>query len=72
MRMNRWFRKIVFITLFLAPLLSMAQKIDTVTFFNGDRAVCEIINLQQGKLTIKTVAMGTISVEWRKVSNVKS
>lgn len=70
--MDRSFRVILFITLFLAPLLSKAQKTDTVTFFNGDRAICEIQNLTQGKLTIKTVAMGTISVEWRKISNVVS
>jgi hypothetical protein len=70
--MNKWFREIVFVTLFLAPLLSKGQKTDTITFFNGDRAICEIKSLRQGKLSISTVAMGTISVEWRKVSNVKS
>jgi hypothetical protein len=70
--MDKWFRAIIFIALLLAPLLSWAQKIDTVTFFNGDRAVCEIKSLKQGKLSISTVAMGTISVEWRKVSNVSS
>jgi len=58
--------------LLLAPMLSKGQKTDTVTFYNGDRAVCEIKSLTQGKLLIKTVAMGTISVEWRKVSNVVS
>lgn len=70
--MIRLYQVIMFITFFLGPLLSKAQKIDTVTFFNGDRAVCEIKSLRQGKLSISTVAMGTISVEWRKVSNVKS
>lgn len=50
----------------------MAQKTDTVTFYNGDRAVCEIKGLNQGRLELKTVAMGTINVEWRKVSNVVS
>ena len=70
--MGRWFQAIMLITVFLAPLLSKAQKTDTVTFYNGDRAVCEIKSLTQGKLLIKTVAMGTISVEWRKVSNVVS
>jgi hypothetical protein len=70
--MNNWVRSIMFIMLILSPLLAEAQKTDTVTFFNGDRAVCEIKSLSQGKLSISTVAMGTISVEWRKVSNVKS
>jgi hypothetical protein len=58
--------------LFLTPFLGRAQKTDTVTFFNGDRAVCEIKGLDQGKLLIKTVAMGTISVEWRNVADVRS
>jgi hypothetical protein len=70
--MVRWFQAIMFITVYLAPLLSKAQKTDTITFYNGDRAICEIKSLKQGKLTISTVAMGTISVEWRKVSNVVS
>ena len=70
--MDKWFRAIIFIALLLAPLLSKAQKTDTVTFYNGDRAICEIQSLTQGILLIKTVAMGTISVEWRKVSNVVS
>lgn len=70
--MNRLFAGIVLILLYLAPQLSKGQKTDTVTFYNGDRAICEIQSLTQGKLLIKTVAMGTISVEWRKVSNVVS
>lgn len=56
----------------LMPIIGYAQKTDTVWFYNGDRAVCEIKNLIQGKLKIKTVAMGTISVEWRNVSDVRS
>lgn len=70
--MNRLFAGIVLILLFLVPQLSIGQKTDTITFYNGDRAICEIQSLIQGKLLIKTVAMGTISVEWRKVSNVVS
>lgn len=70
--MNSWFRSLILISLLLTPLLSKAQKTDTITFYNGDRAICEIQSLTQGKLLIKTVAMGTISVEWRKVSKVVS
>ncbi len=58
--------------LLLAPLGVMGQKTDTVYFYNGDRAICEIKNLSRGKLSISTVAMGTISVEWRKVVNIVS
>ncbi len=70
--MNRWPETILSLTLLLAAHLVNAQKTDTITFYNGDRAICEIKELFQGKLLIKTVAMGTISVEWRKVSNVVS
>ena len=64
-------KNIVIISGFLLIALDgLAQKTDTVTFYNGDRAICEIKGLNQGRLEIKTVAMGTINVEWRKVSNV--
>lgn len=68
-----WFHKILLLGIILVmPIIAYAQKTDTVFFYNGDRAVCEIKSLAQGKLTIKTVAMGTISVEWRNVSNINS
>ncbi len=70
--MNRWFQAIMLIIFGLVPLLSTAQKTDTIIFYNGDRAICEIQGLKQGKLNIRTVAMGTISVEWRKISSVNS
>jgi hypothetical protein len=67
-------KRFYIILLFFLTLVSSsyAQKTDTVNFYNGDRAVCEIKGLEQGKLLIKTVAMGTISVEWRNVSSVVS
>jgi hypothetical protein len=70
--MKNWYRLTFFTILLLASFIAKSQKTDTVAFFNNDRAICEIKNLQQGKLLISTVAMGTISVEWRKVSDVKS
>jgi Protein of unknown function, DUF481 len=70
--MHRRLHLLFFTTLILMPLLSEAQKTDTVVFYNGDRAICEIESLHQGKLLIKTVAMGTIAVEWRKVSSIIS
>ena len=71
-QMTKWFTVCLLIILFNSPTLVLAQKTDTVTFYNGDRTICEIENLSRGKLLIKTVAMGTISVEWRKVSNIVS
>jgi hypothetical protein len=70
--MHRIIKILLLATIMLLPLFGFAQKTDTVWFYNGDRAVCEIKSLIQGKLTIKTVAMGTISVEWRNVSKLTS
>jgi putative salt-induced outer membrane protein YdiY len=70
--MNKWFSTIVVTLLSLAPQLVKAQKTDTLIFYNDDRAVCEIKSLSHGKLNIKTVAMGTITVEWRKIKNIIS
>jgi hypothetical protein len=33
----------------------------------GDRFTCEIVRLVRGKMTVKTDALGTVSVEWNKV-----
>ncbi|HHL53291.1 MAG TPA: DUF481 domain-containing protein [Flammeovirgaceae bacterium] len=70
--MKRFVPFFLLILSFLLPVAAYAQKTDTVIFYNGDRAVCEIKNLSQGKLTLSTVAMGTISVEWRKVAYLSS
>ena len=70
--MDRIYKIIILNFLLLIPALGFAQKTDTLWFYNGDRAVCEIKSLLQGKLDIKTVAMGTISVEWRKISRLSS
>jgi len=70
--MRKWHHIAVFIIIFFVPILAKAQKTDTVTFYNGDRAICEIKSLSRGKLLIRTVAMGTISVEWRKITDIVS
>lgn len=70
--MNLWIKVVQGLMVALIPLIGFAQKTDTVTFYNGDRAVCEIKSLEQGRLQLKTVAMGTINVEWRKVSHFSS
>ena len=70
--MEKWYRPAFFTILFLASFIAKGQKTDTVRFYNGDRAICEIKTLELGRLTIKTVAMGTISVEWRNVSDLRS
>ena len=54
-----------------SPLLA-APKTDILIFNNGDRLTGEVKGLERGKLSFKTDATGTISVEWDKVASVQS
>jgi hypothetical protein len=49
-----------------------ADKTDLVVMRNGDRLVCEIKDLDQGRLRVKTDGMGTVYAEWEKVVRVES
>jgi len=70
--MNKWLLTILSFALVLVSHVSKAQKTDTIIFYNGDRAICEIKYMFQGKLKISTVAMGTISVEWQNIKYISS
>ena len=70
--MNKWLFTILTLTLVLVSQVGKAQKTDTLIFYNGDRAICEIKYMFHGKLKISTVAMGTISVEWRNIKYISS
>ncbi len=52
------------------PLL--AQKTDTVTLYNGDKITGEIKELDHAKLKYSTDDMGTIYIEWDKISRLVS
>ena len=54
------------------PAEASHPKIDRVELANGDVLTCEIIRLVRGKLTVKTDALGTVSIEWEKISRVSS
>jgi hypothetical protein len=53
------------------PVLA-APKTDILLFKNGDRLTGEVKSLERGKLTFKTDATGTISIEWNKVASVQT
>jgi len=57
-----------------APARALAShgKVDHVTLKSGDRFTCEIVRLIRGKLTVKTDALGTVSVEWNKIARIDS
>jgi Protein of unknown function, DUF481 len=53
------------------PVLA-APKTDILVFRNGDRLTGEVKGLERGKLSFKTDATGTISVEWDKVASLQT
>ena len=68
--------------LLLGPLLAgllaaatpaaAADKVDVITFKNGDRVTCEIKRLDRGTLEISTDPLGTVTVHWGEVTAVAS
>lgn len=48
------------------------DKTDVVYFTNGDRIHCEIKALKRGKLTVKSIGFGTVSIEWDKIARIES
>jgi len=55
-----------------AGVASAKPKTDVVVLKNGDRVTCEIKSLDRGLLKVSTDDMGTISIEWQKVTAVTS
>jgi hypothetical protein len=49
-----------------------ADKIDVITFKNGDRITCEIKKLDRGVLEISTDPLGTVKVHWGEVAALAS
>jgi Protein of unknown function, DUF481 len=47
-----------------------AARTDVVVLRNGDRLTVEVVQLREGKLQVKTDDMGTLSIEWDKITAV--
>lgn len=60
------------VLLVLSATVDGAPRTDILIFQNGDRLTGEVKGLERGKLSFKTDATGTISVEWDKVASVQS
>lgn len=54
-----------------APAVA-AQKVDTLTFRNGDRVTGEIKRLSRGELEYSTSPMGTVAAKWTHVVRIES
>lgn len=57
---------------FVLALIAAAAWADQITLKNGDRITGEIIKKDGGTLTIKSPYMGTITMPWDQVSEIKS
>jgi hypothetical protein len=64
-------KKILF-TLIFVPTLLLAQKTDIITLKNGDNITGELKELQTGLLELSTDNMGTIYIEWDKITDIKT
>jgi hypothetical protein len=49
-----------------------ADKTDIVQMSNGDRLVCEVRELEHGRLRVKTDGLGTVYAEWDKAVRLES
>ena len=49
-----------------------ADKVDVITFKNGDRITCEIKKLDRGTLKVSTDPLGTVNVHWGEVAAMAS
>lgn len=47
-------------------------KVDRIQKSNGDIITCEVLSLVRGVLKVKTDGMGTITIEWNKISLITS
>jgi putative salt-induced outer membrane protein YdiY len=64
---------VVFLWLMAFPgPLQAADKVDVITFKNGDRLTCEIKKLDRGTLEVSTDPLGTVSVHWGEVTELAS
>jgi hypothetical protein len=52
--------------------LHAAPKTDVVVLINGDRVTGEVKELERGLLTFSTEFIGTISIEWEKIAQLRS
>ena len=64
----------VALAIVLSPCASAwAQtRTDVITLLNGDRITGEIMDLDRGRLQLKTDDAGTLDIEWDKIANIEA
>lgn len=64
---------VLLVMLLLAATTAAArERTDIITLKNGDRITGEVRKLDLGVVTVQTDAMGTVTIEWDQVKNLKS
>jgi len=51
---------------------SLAQKTDVIVLYNGDRITGEVKEMQTGLLKLSTDNLGTVYIEWNKITDIQS
>ncbi len=59
-----------FALVFGASDAALAARTDVIVLINGDHMTGEVLQMQQGKLQLKTDDAGTVSVKWEKIASV--
>ena len=49
---------------------ALAARTDVIVLINGDHMTGEVLQMQQGKLQLKTDDAGTLSIKWDKIASV--
>ena len=58
--------------IFFNPSVIFGAKTDIVVLLNGDNITCEIKEMKYGKIRVSTDDMGTVYIEWDKISSIKA
>jgi Protein of unknown function, DUF481 len=69
---SAWSFLVVVNLIIFAPFSAGAEKTDSIVLRNGNRITGEIKSLENGLLSYKTDDMGTLSVQWEKITRISS
>lgn len=65
----RWFSRALSLLVLMSACAALAWA-DQVVLTNGDRITGKVVKLEDGKLTIDAVTLGTVTVSWTDVESV--
>lgn len=56
----------------ISPHASAHPKTDVITLYNGDKITGELVSMYGGIVQLKTDAMGTAKIEWKRIARIES